>query len=101
MATPKTLTRRRLDELLADGRWHEREELVEKLIPTVPPGRAHRRAEANRRRRSRGDRVRSVDEITIGARDLVGRTIWDAMRYGAIEQRERDGVAEYRAAVCR
>lgn len=44
MPTPKSAARIALDELLADGQWHDRADAIEHMAPYVPPGQAIRRA---------------------------------------------------------
>lgn len=111
MATPKTPVRVRLDELLSDGAWHNREHLVADTVGVVPPGVAARRATTSRRR-SRTQRERDAgrdlhewngggtprgDDIRVGARDLVVHRIGSAVGDGAFERRTLpDGTVQIR-----
>jgi len=49
-----TALARRADQLLRDGKWHDYEEVLAELMKVVPPGRAVRVAELNRRQAHRG-----------------------------------------------
>lgn len=52
MSPPRAPWTDRLLEVLADGRWHTYDELVDAAGPLVPPGRAIRHTEDNRARLS-------------------------------------------------
>lgn len=82
---------RKITELLADGEWHDREQVLAIGAAAVPPGIAFRRGELDRARkrplgpgpRVRGDRATS---IATGARTIVQRTIDNQVRQGLIER---------------
>ena len=87
---------RRLDEILADGEWHDREDVIRLVAEAVPPGRAFRKGEAIRRHlverqgftfssRSRGDDGTSV---ATGARHIARACPSGRERQGTIQ---RDG----------
>jgi hypothetical protein len=90
---------RRILELLADGAWHDREELITAAMATVPPGMAFRRGEILRRcqlanpdqPRSRGGRDTAIATgRRTYARDAihsmigVGRIIRDGNKVRAV-----------------
>ena len=103
MPTPKTPQRIRLDELLADGEWHDRALLIAGTVGVIAPGVAPRHARKMRRddraghlrRRGgvpgthKGGGPGTADDVRVGARALVTRTILTAVRSGAYERRER------------
>jgi hypothetical protein len=80
-------------ENLADMQWHRREELIEVLIPTIPPGVAIRRSEHNRQKAQHSKlegkpRVRQAstsDIIYSGARYIVVAAINSLTQVGRIE----------------
>lgn len=53
MPTPKTPQFARAEDLLADGRWHERETLVRELAKVIPVGVALRYTESRRLAKAR------------------------------------------------
>lgn len=84
----------RIDELLADGAWHEREEVIAAAAKAVPPGVAFRKGETHRIRqlgrrgqpgadRHVGTRERSV---ATGARTLVRDLVNSRIQRGVVEQ---------------
>ena len=83
--SPLTLA---LERLLADGEWHDVDDVVAELAPLVPPGRAYRRGEARRLAKAgaglrvRGDRSTA---IASGARHIADDTVRSGIRYGRIE----------------
>jgi hypothetical protein len=92
VSTPPGRPRRAILELLADGRWHDRDQLLEAAAAVVPPGLASRTAERNRARPGRpAERTsgRQDDVIASGARTvaraalhrLEGRLERDGRRY--------------------
>lgn len=97
MATRRSPWTRAILEVLADGQWHDRAELVDVARPAVPPGRAYRNGERNRARmhalrsdtalaeRTRGDRQSSIDT---GAHLIVVEALRGLARRSVIE---RDG----------
>lgn len=112
MASTKTPARKRLDELLADGRWHDRAELIERTVGFVPPGVAARRAR-NARARQRDRYARALDQqgiapqpaqggtgpaddIRVGARYIVRGTIASAIRNGTYARRTHRGTVQIR-----
>jgi hypothetical protein len=82
-------------ESLTDLEWHRREELIEVLIPTIPPGVAIRRSEYNRQKAQHSKlegkpRVRPTstsDVIYSGARYIVVAAINSMIQVGRIEVR--------------
>lgn len=103
--------RLRLDQLLADGEWHDRHQLLDVLTPLVPPGQATRQA----RRTRVAARARRTDTVThpnrshradnanrqaidVGARRTVSDTLNTAVRFGSVESRIDDGHRQYRKA---
>ena len=106
MPTPKSPARNRLDELLADGEWHDREQLVRALMPLIPPGQAVRTATRNRagKRRRRAEQGmeptpkygRPADEQTVGARTCAYSVIATAVRFHTAERRTVAGRIQIR-----
>lgn len=99
MPTPKTPERRRLDEILADGAWHDREQVIAVLVPLVAPGVAAREAERNRRHVNGHDGQRTKghgQEREVGARLIAVKRIGTGVRSGTIEVRHQDGRVEIR-----
>jgi len=94
--------------LLIDGQWHDRDEIVEALIPRVAPGKALRRYQAKyeqTRRRYAGSEPKPEKpldyQIYSGARSIVSEALVNARKHGRAETEERDGVTWIRsAAVC-
>jgi hypothetical protein len=74
----ETPERRAIDRCLADGAWHEREEIILRAMPHVNPAKAHRRAS----RASRPQR----DRVIVGARQRVDDVLRIAVRTGVVEQ---------------
>ena len=78
-----------LDAGIADGDWHDRARLIVDAMGSVPPGVAHRRATAVRaRKKARRTPVSDRgpqggfppgDDVRVGARDIVRRTIDQAV----------------------
>jgi hypothetical protein len=83
---------------LADGEWHEREMLVREAMRAVPPGRAFRASELNRKRYHDGPRVRGGDDVAIeaGRRMLVTGVLQSSVRGGSIERKDEAGRTFYR-----
>lgn len=86
----------RLRELLADGEWHLRNDVIDQLSGAVPPGAAWREAERRRlseRQRTgrpKGPRAHHTDRrtaIASGARQVINQTILRQIRDGFIERR--------------
>lgn len=113
MPTPKTPQRVRLDELLADGAWHDREPLISAAAAAVPPGVAARHAtRARAAYRAKYARwlnrhgltprpavggAAPADDVRVGARALADIALRSAVRTGAYQQRAlRDGTVRYR-----
>lgn len=87
MPTPTTPWGARALELLADGEWHARVELLEAIMPLIPPGIAFRHAEIHRNRgESRpngpGPRVRGDDDTSVatGRRHIGTRQLHSLVR---------------------
>lgn len=82
----------RILEVLADGEWRTLDELVRAAGPLVPPGRAARWAEADRVRSNAKTsaalrpRVRPADEIAVGRRDIVRRSMRGLVRAGKVQR---------------
>jgi hypothetical protein len=85
MSVPRSPASTRILELLADGHWHDREEIIAAAL--LPPGRAWRSAE---RLRLRG---RAISPRTHGTRDTAiasgrrtyGRdTLWTLISHGHV-----------------
>ncbi len=99
MPAPKTPQRVRLDELLADGEWHDREPLVVAAAAAVPPGVAarharHQRAAWRARYHRRNGTAppptaigRPSDDVRVGARHLAITAIRTAVAQRAYQQR--------------
>lgn len=86
MSAPKTAWRLRLEELLADGEWHDLDECCAVAGPMIPPGRAARVTEAERRRWSDGPRQRPLSADAAaesGRRRVVRWTLHQMVRSGA------------------
>lgn len=112
MPTPKTPARRRLDELLADGEWHDREQLILDTVGIIPPGIAARHARDCRTRARAVDANRAArdgriprapsggrgpaDDTRVGARSIATRTLRRALDRHAYEARTHRGVAQIR-----
>ena len=98
MVAGKTTVRIRLDELLADGQWHDRDTILTELMAHVPPGKAIRRAidqRAGDRRRRNGHAQMTNPEFSqpqdnqrVGARSIARDVLNSAVTRGTIE---RDG----------
>lgn len=93
-----------LADVLADGAWHDYHQVVEAMMPAVPPGVAFRHAERRRAQhqtRTVGTaRARTVgDETTAvaaGARSLSTRLIRALRVDGSLEERTVDGRRQIR-----
>lgn len=89
MPEPKSAWRLAGDALLADGEWHQRDEVLGVMAAAVPPGIAIRRRRATRdhQRAVKGwrfEKPRTVDEeVAIGARSLCGSTLTAAVKHRA------------------
>lgn len=89
MSAPKSQVRLKLDELCADGQWHEIHQLVEVLTPMVPASAAVRaRRHARDAHRTHGPRrgISVEREVAIGARIKVKAVIGNAAMTRAYEQ---------------
>lgn len=104
MAATRTGHGQVLADLLADGAWHDYEQVVAAMASAVPPGQAFRHAERRRARhqeRTMGtSRPRSIgDETTAvaaGARSISCRLIRARKVEGWLEERSVDGRREIR-----
>ena len=80
--------------ILADGEWHDREDVINEAMPTVPPGIAVRETELGRRHsdpNAPAERTRPIstsDAIAAGARAKVVAALGTLRDNGRIE---RDG----------
>lgn len=84
MGLPPSEWRQCIEDILADGEWHELEHVIREASKKVPPGKAFRHSERQRIRqredgieRTRGDRS---DAIRTGARGIVVQTLNTAKR---------------------
>ncbi len=79
MANRRSPARVAIMAALADGEWHDREQLLEVGARAVPPGRAFRAGEADRQRQrplGPGPRVRGGEATSIAAgRRAVARAV--------------------------
>lgn len=99
MANPKSTVRLRLEQLVADGEWHRRDQLIAELVGLVPPGKATRHAAAMRQSViTHPHQVRRRDPIQVGSRDIVRKTIEAAAARGFLERTVVDGAVSYRKA---
>jgi hypothetical protein len=84
--------RHAIDALLADGEWHDREELLAAGAAAVPPGVAFRNGERQRlARRSVGSpttrhRGDNATAIAVGARVIADKILWSRARRGSLER---------------
>lgn len=82
-------------DVLADGSWHELEDVLRVGMPLVPPGIAYRKGEWARlhRRGTPGERTRGDASVSVaaGARWKVRDAIWNQVYRGHVE-RDRDQV---------
>lgn len=89
MGTPLSPWSARMDDVLADGEWHELEEVLAAGVKIVPPGMAYRKGEWNRLRlkgpdtRHVGTRERSV---ATGARIIARKSIESRLQRGTVER---------------
>jgi hypothetical protein len=74
----ETRERRAIERCLTDGAWHEREEIILRLMPDVNPAKAQRRA-------SRASRLQR-DRVIVGARQRVQEVRRIAVMTGVVEQ---------------
>jgi hypothetical protein len=93
--TPMSPARAVALELLADGEWHDREQLLDQMARAVPPGKAfrvgeRRRTATRRRPNGPGPRVRGDDTTSIaaGAREVARKALFALARTAKIA---RDG----------
>lgn len=96
MPTPRAPWTVKLLEVLADGRWHTVDELVDTAGPLVPPGRAARVAESRRawqselRNGTRLPRVKATDTAhDVGRRCLVVTALHGLRIRGVVEKNDR------------
>lgn len=90
MSTPRAPWATSILDQLADGEWHDRDEVLTVAARTVPPGVAYRLGEAERRRTNEGSRTRGDDTTSIaaGARRKAREGLFKLLRAGHVE---RDG----------
>lgn len=95
MAPPKGPARLALDELLADGLWHDREEAIRHVTAHIPPGHAIRTADkARRTQRTRAGYTgtpnpnisRRHDDQAAGARHVARATVGSAIAGGTVQR---------------
>lgn len=108
MTPPKSPVRRRLDELLADRAWHDRDAILADAVGVVAPGVAARRARRDRAtERARYARTHSArrpprggagpaDDTRIGARRIAREVINSAIDHGAYQRRTHHGTVQIR-----
>lgn len=106
MTPPRSATRLRLEELLADGEWHDREPIVQALMLVVPPGQAVRRAHHTRARWRTDHGCQPYtgatggtpprDDQAVGARSLAMGLITTLVTVGRLERRTVAGVIQIR-----
>lgn len=87
-------------EIMADGKWHNREAVMREMFKVILPGQAVRAAEAVRKSSGRGEgpeeRVKARSTaflVASGRRHLARSTLRSSKR---VEQRMNDGVVEVR-----
>lgn len=92
-----------LADVLADGAWHDHHQVVEAMMPAIPPGQAFRHAERRRAAKARTAgkaRARTVgDETTAvaaGARALSTKLIRARRVDSWLEERTVDGRRQIR-----
>ena len=111
---PKTPARQRVDELLADGAWHDRDTVIAEAVGVVPPGVAARRARRDRTAAREYDAARAEqagrarrpgvggrgpgDDVRVGARSIVRDVISSAVDRGALQRRRNVDRIEIRLA---
>lgn len=80
----------RVEELLADGRWHALEDVIAAAAKLVPPGRAYRKGEWNRARRGNAPAQRRLGTretaVATGARIIAKKAVEDRLRNGTAER---------------
>lgn len=97
----------RVRELLADGKWHDRREVVADVAKTMAPGPAYRRAEVQRvgelERHGRSTQTArqgtDTDAVAAGQRRGARYIVEGLERRGTVEKRIlRDGARQIRLA---
>lgn len=104
MARPLSPHGQVLDETLADGAWHDWDEVVDAMAAVIPPSRAFRHAErlraANQRRVYGDARPRAIGDdavaARVGAHDIAVRLIRARRVRGRIEERTDGGRRQVR-----
>lgn len=100
----------RLLDVLGDGQWHSRDELVGKAGQLIPPGRAMRMREAERARIAAAapppkdptkkrpkPRERSEDYyLAVGRRRIIVDVLQGHLKTGRMVREDRDGVPYYK-----
>ncbi len=100
----RSIPGRRLDELLANGEWHDLEAVLVEVARSVPPGHAYRQGEGTRmdrqrrrtgevKARQRGDQQTAVKS---GARRVALEIIRGRLRRHRAVERSVDGVRQIR-----
>lgn len=89
MPQPPGPARRRILEVLADGRWHLVEDVLSAAGGAVSPGQAWRAGEANRTRMNPGPRHRGDDDTSIaaGRRAIATKALGALIRQGRVVRR--------------
>ena len=77
---------------LADGEWHDREPLLVRTIPHVPPGPAHRAGLLRRATAPAEDHDKDIT-IRVGARFMISRAFTNRLTF---EHRTHDGRKQIR-----
>lgn len=85
---PTTAWGRRLQEVLSDRAWHEREDVIVAVAAAVPPGVAWRHREARRvsTLMGAGAPVEIAIAIAGAARDMARRCLNSYVQRGAVER---------------
>ena len=97
----KTQARKAIDELVSDGEWHSREEIMAVATKLVPPGTAMRTYSWERDYIRHRDgviapRAPITDPARSGARRVIGHKINNQMWKGRWEREIRNGIPYYR-----
>lgn len=88
MPNPRSPERIALLSVFADGDWHDRDELIAVGAKAIEPGRAFRKGEASRQRRTDAPRTKGDDGTSIraGARRTTVGLLWRLVKDGEVEQ---------------
>lgn len=96
----KSVHGKRLNEVLADGEWHDIEDVIREVAKSVPPGVATRTAERHRKAKvidgSRPNNGYKGNPVLVGARRVARELIWSRKHRGTVEV--KDGKVRLRPA---